>query len=108
LARPDGTAARPVIESGTYSYAASWAPDGRTIDFVTDGNVATAAADGSGIHNLTIGRAVDRPNFAPDGSRIVFTQNDGLWIMNADGSAATPFEPAVDQAGFAAWNPAQR
>jgi polyisoprenoid-binding protein YceI len=107
-ARPDGTAARPLIESGTYSYAASWAPDGRTIVFVTDGNVATAAADGSGIRNLTIGRAVDRPNFAPDGSRIVFTQNDGLWIMNADGSAATPFEPAVDQAGFAAWNPAQR
>jgi polyisoprenoid-binding protein YceI/dipeptidyl aminopeptidase/acylaminoacyl peptidase len=104
----DGDRAHSLIESGTYSYAASWARDGRTIVFVSDGNVATAAADGSRIRVLTSGRAVDRPNVSPDGSRIVFTQNDGLWIMNADGTAATHIELRLDYAGFASWNPAPR
>lgn len=107
-ANADGTSARPLLEVGTYSYAASWARDGHELAFVTDGDVAVARADGSEVRVLTSGRSMDRPSFSPDGKRIVFTQNDGTWIMNADGSGATQLSVALDYAGFACWDPVYR
>jgi len=105
IANRDGTAPRPLIEAGTYSYAASWSPDGRRIVFVEDAQVAIATADGRNVRVITSNRAVDRPGFSPDGTRIVFTQNDGIWVMNADGTGATTIKPPFDFSGFAAWNP---
>lgn len=105
VAGANGTHPTPLIESGTYSYAASWARNGRQIAFVTDGEVATANADASGVRVVTSGRATDRPDFSPDAKRIVFTQNDGIWIMNADGSGATQLILKLDYAGFASWDP---
>jgi TolB protein len=105
IANAGGTDPRPLIEAGTYSYAASWSADSKRLAFVLDGQVAVAAVDGSDAEAITIGRAVDRPSFAPDGKRIVFTQNDGVWLMNADGTGVTALSVELDHAGFAAWRP---
>jgi Tol biopolymer transport system component len=73
----------------------------------------TAAADGSGVRQLTDDRADDsQPAWSPDGERLVFTSNRGdsrhLWIVNADGSGLEEVGAAwdvLDMADSPAWSP---
>lgn len=46
-------------------------------------------ADGSGRVNLTGHKGGDEPAWSPDGTMIAFVRDDGIWVMNADGSAVT-------------------
>ena len=48
-------------------------------------------SDGGGLENLTNGPAIDgEPDWAPDGSQILFSRDSlldgGIWVTNADGS----------------------
>jgi hypothetical protein len=36
---------------------------------------------------------------------MVFTQNDGTWLMNVDDGGATAFSAYVEYAGLAVWRP---
>jgi TolB protein len=51
----------------------SWSPDGARIVFGRRGWIWVVNADGTGLHNLTIGSySQDRPDWSPDGNEIVF------------------------------------
>jgi WD40 repeat protein len=90
-----------------------WSPDGRTIAFELDTDVSADVElirpDGGGLVNLTAGVCCSgQPSFTPDGKQIVFerfdlnTFDDGIWIMNADGSNQRPLiDPWPDGTGFA-------
>jgi Tol biopolymer transport system component len=112
------------------SYGLAWSPDGRKIVFnsniALDGsdavtanftqNIWLANTDGTGATPLTrldgtfAGAAL--PGWFPNGSKIVFTSGgafDGsntagptfnLWVMNADGSGATPLTMFVNAANM--------
>lgn len=87
-------------------YAPTFSPDGSKILFyghtrgAVDGganyDVYTMNSDGTGIQNLTTGTADVasafsqlNPSWSPDSSRIVYDGDDGLYVMNADGSHQT-------------------
>ena len=72
----------------------SWSPDGTKIVFSRDGDIATVAADGTGLVPLTATEQVEiEPDWSPDGTRIVYRSginaNDEIWRMNANGSGVT-------------------
>src|SRR5262252_6818216 len=71
--------------------------------------IFTIRPDGTGLRQLTHvtkGHAASSPEFSPDGTRIVFTIDGQIWVMNADGSAQ---HELTDQAGFVnqqpSWSP---
>ncbi|MCB0043756.1 MAG: PD40 domain-containing protein, partial [Caldilinea sp.] len=96
----DGSNQRPLMPFTPADYlGARWSPDGEWILFHSnlevDGvpwfNIYKVRKDGSELTDLT--GSVDnsfRPDWSPDGQRIVFTsERDGnreIYVMNADGS----------------------
>src|SRR5262249_24041521 len=65
--------------------------------------------DGTGLRQLTRvakGHAASSPEVSPDGTRIVFTIDGQIWVMNADGRAQLQL---TRQAGFVnqqpSWSP---
>ena len=72
----------------------SWSPDGTKIAFSRDGDIATVAADGTGLVPLTATEQVEfEPDWSPDGTRIVYRSgvnaDDEIWRMNANGTGVT-------------------
>ena len=78
-----------------------WSPDGSLIIFnnhftLPVGDIFTIRPNGTGLNRLTHviprGEADYRPDFSPDGKRIVFQHQttpdapSGVFVMNADGS----------------------
>jgi Tol biopolymer transport system component len=91
----------------------SWSWDGRQIlfygsDYVADSSVHVINADGSGERVLRPGGAL--PEWSPDGKRLAFTTDLGLYIANRDGSNATllvssDWQRPGDLIGEAQWSP---
>jgi Tol biopolymer transport system component len=71
--------------------------------------IFTIRPDGTGLRQLTHvpkGHAAGSPEFSPDGTRVVFTIDGQIWVMNADGSGQRQL---TNQAGFQnqqpSWSP---
>jgi TolB protein len=138
IVNADGTGAKP-LTSVTAGNAGStdprWSPDGMKIVFTShrklDGSDAANAngtmnvwvmnADGTGVNALTSVTAdadSDRPQWSPDGTKIVFESRrklDGsdaananntmnIWMVNADGSGSKPLT-SLTAAGADSRNP---
>jgi Tol biopolymer transport system component len=111
----DGTHETQLTPNNTsFDGQPTFSPDGSTIAFVSnrgpDGtpspnyDIYTMKVDNpSAVARLTNSDASEsRPNYSPDGSRIVFrtdrTGNGDIYVMNADGSGETQLtvDPALD------------
>jgi Tol biopolymer transport system component len=121
-ARADGTGERSVATvTGAYG-AAHWSPDGESFVIRTEvpddsgvirGFIMLAQLDGT-VTNLSAvsGASADEtPAWAPDGRRIVFNGRRGddrypnIYVMNADGSAATRLTDDSFEAQYPSWSP---
>jgi len=78
-------------------------------DFVRPSQIYTMRPDGTGLRQLThvrSGAGAKEPDVSPDGTRIVYTKDRQLWVMNADGSGKTQL---TDEEGFRyrhpSWSP---
>ena len=97
----------------------AWSPDGGQIAFVSYdpgpfgplAKVFVINVDGTGLRQLS--PPIDEqnewvfdegPTWSPDGTRIAFTRNGTLHVINADGSGFTPL-PNDDFAQNASWSP---
>jgi Tol biopolymer transport system component len=99
----------------------SWSPDGRWIIFNDNftqpvGDIFTIRPAGSGLTRLTFvegrGQADYRPDYSPDGTKIVFNHIAGadqppeVWVMRANGSGKHRIsDPAVGAAFAPRWGP---
>jgi Tol biopolymer transport system component len=75
----------------------SFSPDGSKIVWVRHGSlddgdeIYVMNADGSSQMRVTNNSVTDRfPSFSPDGSKIVYTSDNAIWIVDVNGSNATP------------------
>ena len=71
--------------------SADWSPDGERLAFAAwdgDYEIYTIKTDGTGLAKLTDNTISDGwPAWSPDGTKIVFSSEGDLHVMNADGSA---------------------
>lgn len=86
---------RPLLGTGTISFAPRYSPDGSHIVFSmmlgSNSDIYIVGANGGVPQRLTTAPGIDTdPSFSPDGSRIVFESDRGgsqqLYVMNANGS----------------------
>ncbi|HRX02481.1 MAG TPA: hypothetical protein P5148_04990 [Anaerolineae bacterium] len=115
----DGSNQRPLMPFTPADYlGARWSPDGEWILFHSnlevDGvpwfNIYKVRKDGSELTDLT--GSVDnsfRPDWSPDGQRIVFTsERDGnreIYVMNADGSNPVRLTDNIGDDNQPRWSP---
>ncbi|HKX84389.1 MAG TPA: hypothetical protein VJL58_09225, partial [Pyrinomonadaceae bacterium] len=85
--------------------AAAVHPDSSRIVVKYNHDLQAMLVDGSGLMiNLTDGspQAVEYPEYAPNGSKIIYTHGSMLHVMNADGTGRTSLDVVGDNAD---WNP---
>lgn len=87
IAPVDGSATRPLVETGNASWA-EWSPEGRRIVFWAEdeagrGNVWLLDAEGGAPRQLTHAEATAFPVWSPDGRRIAYQAKDetGTWSL---------------------------
>jgi Tol biopolymer transport system component len=125
----DGSGARPLTKLTAELASASasdpdWSPDGSKLAFVWKDNIWVMNADGSGAKPLTKFIAKFRPAalnpvWSGDGTKIAFEYTSpvdtagvnhsinvaNIWVMNADGTDATPVTRLGMVTGRLAWRP---
>lgn len=100
LLNVDTGATRPLARTH-FAHAASWSPDGTRLVVEDYGirasggvpQLALISLRSGSVHRLTHSSALDEsPSWSPNGRQIVFSRapvagsDDGLWLMNANGS----------------------
>jgi dipeptidyl aminopeptidase/acylaminoacyl peptidase len=106
---PDGSAQTPITANSSFDAWPAWSPGGTRIAFVsTRGPTGVWAMDSDGT-NATFLAAGDRPNWAPDGSKLVFSRLAGssqeIFVMDADGSNQTQLTSDSVSDTDPAWSP---
>jgi Tol biopolymer transport system component len=107
----DGSCLAQLTHGTTHvlNWGASWSPDGRHIAFIRkDAGVMVADWDGSH-ERLLLAETKVQPSgahtdWSPDGTRIVASREDGVWVVDALSGAATHVAGDIN-AGYACWSP---
>ncbi len=82
---PAGGGRHKISTVGGGDEGLSISPDGQTLLFGSGSSMREVRTNGSGGHGLGVGFA---PVWSPDGTKIMFERNDGIYIMNADGTGS--------------------
>ena len=86
----DGNNLTQLTNLNAGSFIPQWSPDGNKIIFLSNDNrgnnqVNVMNRDGSEVKALTPGNPIHNA-WSPDGQKIIFYTEDGIYIMNSDGS----------------------
>ena len=114
----DGTGATPIVQGLIFNPGPVWSPDGCQIAFRSQlegptgptGRISIVNADGTGLRQVSPEPgpndfAFDEgPTWSPDGTRLAFTRNAVLQVINVDGTGMTAL-PNEDMAQSASWSP---
>jgi LPXTG-motif cell wall-anchored protein len=110
----DGGNVRRLTNNGRANFGPSWSPDGTKIAFAgtppepggntgTKDEIYTIDVDGTGEKALTNNNTSDgSPDWSPDGRRIAYQGNSGIYIMNSNG---TQQRRIVLGSGDPTWSP---
>jgi len=103
----DGSAPARLTSRRYEAQYPDWSPDGLKIAFTIVENgefdIFVMNADGSHIRRLTDTPREDNwPEWSPDGAQIVYSYENDLWVMNADGTGA---HLLAKDAGEPSWSP---
>jgi Tol biopolymer transport system component len=90
--------------------SAEWSPDGQAIVFSrwVNGQVAsiyTMRPDGTHLKLIAAVAGAQDPQWSPDGRKIAFQANNGIYTVNADATQLTQIAAAGGLAGEPAWSP---
>jgi len=88
---------KPILlaPAGSCYVSASYSPDGKKIVFLSFSNLTSKGAicsvNSDGAEFMKIADAVfdSYPVWSPDGKKIAYTSNNGIYVANADGSEAS-------------------
>ena len=99
---PDGTGDRPIPVPMTAAFAFS--PNWYWIAFPTGygSPLVIMRPDGSQRHEVPGAAYGVAPSWAPDGRRLAFQRQDGIYVVNADGSG---LRRLTDVGAYPAWSP---
>jgi uncharacterized repeat protein (TIGR01451 family) len=90
----------------TRDYDPLWAPDASRITFTRHTTNADDAyvvnADGTGLRRLLNQQQIARPQISPDGTKVVYTGFDGMYVANLDGSG---LPVALGRGNSPVWQP---
>lgn len=99
----DGSGVTRITNSSKAELMPSFSPDGKRIAFVREGatpqitEIVTMNADGTGATEITSeGLFSITPAWAPGGKQLAFSNQDGINVINADGSGLTTIVPGPD------------
>lgn len=76
--RPQDGTVKPLIENGR---DVAFSRDGTQLAFVRDDGVFLAAADGSTVRQVAAQSNAAAPQWADDGSKVLFEANNGIWVV---------------------------
>jgi len=113
---PDGSDLQPLTDLGNFAFAPSVSPDGSRIIFARHGDFPAQLwvmnADGTNLIQLTNpptpnpdGDGDGYPEFSPDGTRLVFTRDAVITVMNLDGSGLTSLTDTFHEPRYPHWSP---
>jgi hypothetical protein len=101
----DGTGILQLTDS-SFNFEPRWSPDGRFITFSRvneDVQVYRVPAEGGAAVRLTTS-GICCARWSPEGERLLFAGDYGLWTMSPDGADAGPLE-GVPPGTYAEWSP---
>jgi Tol biopolymer transport system component/cytosine/adenosine deaminase-related metal-dependent hydrolase len=108
---PVGGKARRIVDDGYFSTDPDWAPDGRSLVYVSD-RAGTAnlwrydLASGASERLTDLPNAQLTPRWSPDGTRIAYQDESGAsWILDVADGATTQVLPPLYQPGRPTWRP---
>ncbi|MCZ7400224.1 MAG: PEGA domain-containing protein [Candidatus Methanoperedens sp.] len=93
------------LSTSAIGYSAAWNPDGNKIAFIgfKNGGIYTVNTDTFSVQQFTTGVQAIELAWEPNGKKLVFTAEDGIYVLNTDDSALTLIENGTF--GIESWNP---
>ena len=107
----DGTGLVRLTSDPGADYAADWSPTGQiafaTARYGATSEIAVMNGDGSAVTRVAAGVAGEEPDWSPDGSRLAFASELGVFVMRADGTslALVTGGGSFGRAAQPAWRP---